>query len=173
MQGISEIIEVMKDAKAKSTSELFIKSHIRLSQTRQAAREEMQKATSEKIKAIISKMLGDSILSSQDIEYIRMWIVGDADGYTAMENDYESWLLEYDRLIQVLSSYSNKSCSSEELLKLQGILEDALRLAADIGNYLEKKERITKFETAISDQASLDKGVLRQILETKLSSSEL
>jgi hypothetical protein len=173
MQGISEIIEVMKDAKAKSTSELFIKSHIRLSQARQAAREEMQKVTSEKVKAIISKMLGDSILSSQDIECIRMWIVGDADGYMAMENDYQSWLLEYDRLTQVLSSYSNKSCSSEELLKLQGILEDALRLAADIGNYLEKKERITKFETAISDQASLDKGVLRQILETKLSSPEL
>jgi hypothetical protein len=102
-----------------------------------------------------------------------LWIVGDADAYTAMENDYQAWLAEYDRLIGVLASYQDKSLSAGEIMKLQGVLEDALRISADIGNYLEKKERIDKFHAAIGDQASLDRGVLRQILETKLNSPDL
>jgi hypothetical protein len=59
------------------------------------------------------------------------------------------------------------------LLELKGILEDAVRVAHDIANYLEKQERVERFDAITSDQASWtreDRQRLAGLLLGKLES---
>ncbi len=170
MKGISH---VMEKAKEEIFSGSFMKAAGVLSDSKLAVREELQGETAEKVRGIIAKLKGTEPLTSEDIAYIKLWIVGDAESYTKMENDFESWLSEFQRLKTVLSGYEERQLETSELFKLQGILEDAVRVASDIGNYLEKKERITKFEEAVKDPASLDRKILEHVLNMKLVSPEM
>jgi hypothetical protein len=81
---------------------------------------------------------GDQI-NSDEINLIKKWIIGDAIAYERMENNFQDWISEYERLLKCLIVYENKDCSSAELLEAYGILEDAERVCYDIANYLEKK----------------------------------
>jgi hypothetical protein len=102
---------------------------------------------------------------------MKLWIVGDAQGYLKVENNLDDWIKEFDRLKGVLTEYEAKeSLPLEELVDLQGILEDAVRVASDIGNFLEKKERIKAFEEATKDTQSLDREILVMLLKEKRSS---
>jgi hypothetical protein len=163
----------MGDAQSGLTSEVFMRSHGLLSDGRQGVRERIQEITAQRMRTIVNKLEGPDSLSGEDIACVKLWIVGDAESYTLMENNFQGWLNEFERLRGVLAAYANKNLSPEDLAKLQGILEDALRVSADIANFLEKKERIKKFNEAIQDSASLDREILKHILESKLKSSQM
>ena len=90
-----------------------------------------------------------------------------------MENNFQDWLQEFKRLETVLKEYDNKECSPNDLFKLHGILQDAIRISYDIANFLDNKERITKFEKAASDVSNIDTDVLVRILTAKLQSPDL
>ena len=87
------------------------------------------------------------------------------------KNNFQDWVREYERLETTLIRYADSECSMEDLFQLQGILDDATRVSYDIALFLESKERISKFESAVSD--GLDKAerdVLAKILTDKLRS---
>lgn len=163
----------MKNAQSNMTAEKFMLVAGLLSETKDAAREEAQNITSVKIKDTVQKLKRREPLSSEDIHYLRLWIIGDAESYTGMEESFQEWLAEFKRLEGILEECETKKLTLDDLFRVHGILEDALRIAADIGNYLEKKERIVKFETAIGDEKNLDREILVNILETKMKSPRL
>ncbi|MDD5194214.1 MAG: hypothetical protein PHQ96_00885 [Candidatus Omnitrophica bacterium] len=173
MDFLNNILKSMKKAQTSMSSEDFMLAAGMLSESKDEAREQAQNITSEKIKVALSKLKKNAVLSADDTHYLRLWIVGDAEGYTCMENSFQDWLLEFKQLVEVLSGYENKQLTLEDLFKVHGIIEDALRVSADIGNYLEKKERITKFEAAIIDEKNLDREILINILEAKIKSPRM
>ena len=163
------VTKVMANAKEAMSDDAFQKAASALSNAKKMVREEAQKKTSAEIEKIINKLQSNERMSTDEIGLIKAWIVGDAIGYTKMENNLQDWISEYDRLQNSLASYENKDCSSEELLKLHGILEDATRVSYDIANFLEKKDRIDKFESAAEDGLDKDeRDILVKILIGKL-----
>ena len=144
-----------------------------MSDSKAKTREKIQEITSKEIGVIINKLEADKELTHEDLGYIKLWIVGDAQSYAEMENSLEDWLKEIARLKSIVAGYENKDLSLDELMKLQGILEDAARVCADISNYLVKKERIERFQEAAADPASMDKEILKNILKSKLVSPNL
>jgi hypothetical protein len=112
-------------------------------------------------------------ISTEELELIKLWIVGDAESYTKMENNFQNWLQEFKRLETVLKEYDNIDCSLNDLFKLHGTLQDAIRISYDIANFLDNKERITKFEKAASNVSNLDTNLLVRILTAKLQSPDL
>ncbi len=96
---------------------------------------------------------------------MKLWIVGDARSYAKMENNFNDWVNEFKRLKTVLAEYEDKDLSKVQLLNIRGVFEDAARAAADIGNLLEKKERIKKFEEATKSPQGLDREILVDVLE--------
>lgn len=166
-----EVAKEMGHARRKMTDGAFQQAGSVLSLAKNSIREEIQTKTSATIKRIIKQLQSDERIAPQDISLIKAWIIGDAIGYTNTENDFEDWISEYKRLQHSLADYENKDCSSEELLTLLGLLEDATRITYDIANFLEKKERIQQFDTATRD--GLDKNerdILAQTLIRKLHS---
>lgn len=168
-----QITKAMGEAQEKMSDTAFQQAGSILDNNRSLVREKFQKDTSIQIKRIIEKLSEQQTISSDEINLIKLWIIGDADSYTKIENNFQDWLDEYDRLKKIIRNYENKDCSDEDLLKLHGILEDAIRVNYDIANFLEKKDRMQKFESAISD--GLDKEereAFIEVLSGKLSSSK-
>ena len=172
MSLLPGVSEMMKESLENIVSGDFQRASQLLSDGKAAVREKIQEETSGKMKGIISKLKNSTPLNSEELDCVRLWIVGDAEGYTQMENNFNDWLKEFKRLEGVLTGYENRTLTPDELFKLQGILEDAVRVSADIANYLEKKERIQRFEQATLDQASIDKDILMSMLQGKLVSPD-
>lgn len=169
---LEKISVVMENALTRMSEGSFQQAGSILSEYKNNIREELQKKTSSEIQKINEKLNNNSQLTIEDLEMIRVWIVGDADSYTKMENNFQDWLEEFKRLEKVLQNYENKECTKNDLFKLIGILEDAIRVNYDIANFLEKQERIRKFENATKDNIDLNREMLIKILESKLQSPD-
>ena len=173
MSVLKDISRIMRDVRSNMTAAEFGRAAAFLDNSKNNTRERIQKVSSSEINPIINKLEKNQPLTSEDLECIKLWIVGDAEGYTEMENNFNDWLKEFDRMIEVLSKYENKELSINELVKVSGLLEDALRNSLDIMNFLEKKERIERFNEATKDASSLDREVLVKFLRAKISSSKM
>ena len=172
MSFLNGISQAMSQAEESMTSGGFLRAAGVLSESKDAAREKIQSDTAQGIKSVVQKLKGGEPLSQEDIDLMKLWIVGDAQSYAKMENNFNDWLNEFRRLKTVLAEYEGKDLSKGQLLNIQGILEDATRVAADIGNLLEKKERIKKFEEATKSPQTLDREILVDVLEQKIKSPE-
>jgi len=136
-------------------------------------REQMQAETSEKISMIINNLKSDGEITESDLMLIRLWIVGDAASYVQMENDYQKWLEELNRLFAVIEELKGQALSLENMYKLQGTARDAIRVIGDIVFFKQQQERINKFENASKNLNSGNKLVLSKILKQKLESAEM
>jgi hypothetical protein len=58
-------------------------------------------------------------------------------------------------------------------LNLHAVLEDAVRVAAEIEGFLEKKERIARFEKTIQNLDQEDASFIVAILKGQLQSEEV
>ena len=168
-----DVTKKMANAREKMSEGAFQQAGSALSQAKNIVREEAQQKSSPEIKKILKKLQSGAHLSAEEIALIKAWIVGDAAEYTKMENNFQDWISEYERLQKTLAVYEDKNCSFEELLTLHGILEDATRVSYDIANFLENKERIRKFEAAVGDGIDEhERDVLVNILIGKLQSPD-
>jgi len=144
-----------------------------LSNAKSIVREAVQQKTTAEIKKIINKLRSKTSIANDEVALIKEWIIGDAIGYIKMENNFQDWITEYERLEKLLTTYENKDCSPEELFKLHGILEDANRVSYDIAHFLENQDRIKKFEAAVADGLDDDgRELLARTLSRKLESPE-
>jgi hypothetical protein len=143
-----------------------------LSNANSMIREELQQTTSTAMKTIINNLKSGKPISDADLELVKMWIIGDASAYIEMENNFNDWVEEFKRLKSVLARYEGKDCSLKDLYSLRGIMEDAIRVSYDIHNYLEKKERVDKFENATRDKNNMKSEVLVRVLEGSLESPD-
>jgi len=165
------VADVMAKAIETMSEGAFQSAGSALTDAKAFVRGEIQNRTSSEIEKIIQKLQSSEQISDEEIDLVKTWIVGDAMGYSKIENNFQDWISEYERLQTALASYDNKDCSSEDLLTLNGILEDAARISYDIANFLEKKESIRKFEAAVGDGLDKDeRDILVRVLLGKLRS---
>jgi len=135
-------------------------------------REQMQAEKSKKRSMMINKLKSDEEIPESDGMLIRLWIVGDAASYVQMENDYQKWLEELNRLFGVIEELKLQELSLEIIYKLQGTVRDAIRVIGDIVFFKQQQDRINKFENASKNLSSENKLVLAKILKQKLESEE-
>lgn len=164
---------IMGEAKASGTSDAYTRSATFLHAANEEIREEIQAATSGKIQAIIRKLESREKLDSEEKELVKTWIVGDAQSHVAVENNFNDWVEEFQRLQAAISRYENREISEMDWFGLHGMVQDAMRVAADIADFLEKKERIQRFEEASREIDEGGADVLLMMLTAKLGSPDL
>jgi hypothetical protein len=170
--ALSEIVESMAQALQAKADGAFRQAGRLLSEEKTALREQLQAQTAPAIAAVIRKLRAEQDISPAEIDLVRLWIIGDAEGYLSAENDFQHWLDEFARLRESLSRYLGRDLASDEIVALQGILEDAVRVSFDIANYLEKKERVENFDQTTRDPSRINKSVLATLLSRKLESDD-
>ena len=173
IEKLSEIISHKQTVDENTEEGYFNKVTAPLVSLGDYLREQMQAETSEKISKIINNLKSDEEITEADLMLIRLWIVGDAASYVQMENDYQKWLEELNRLFGVIEELKGQDLSLENMYKLQGTARDAIRVIGDIVFFKQKQERNNKFENASKNLNSGNKLVLAKILKQKLESEEM
>ncbi|MFP3943854.1 MAG: hypothetical protein ACLFWF_08175 [Alphaproteobacteria bacterium] len=151
--------------------ELNALSHA-LTNLEHSLREKMQEETRADMAKIINALERDGDLRPQDKELIRTWMVGDAESYLQVENNFGDWTAELNRLLDVIAAARGKTLSPAQMTELQASVRDALRTAADIRFYQEQNVRVKRFRDATADWSRDDKKILARMLRSKLDSHE-
>jgi hypothetical protein len=173
MQFFQGISRSMKSVAGSGASEDFSRVGSELVQLKAKVREEIQSTTAEEITKILKKLENAEPLSPPEKDLVALWVVGDAEGYTKMEDDFGEWQDEFRRLSGVLESYEGQTPSAQTLVEMHGVLEDAVRVTADISHFLEKKERVERFHSAINNLTPDDAKFLASMIKSMLNSPDM
>jgi len=130
-------------------------------------REVQQSLWASQAKAAIRSLERGEPLTEADREVIRAFIVSDAEGYLAHENNFADWQRELSRLMDDLSRRANQ-VDRNTIADLRGVLQDAIRLVPDIRNYLEERRRVEKFEAALDDPDKPSREMFARLLTEQL-----
>jgi hypothetical protein len=113
MQVLQGISQSMKSVSGSSSMDDFARVSSELVQTRDKVREELQAATADAVTKILKKLGSQELLTPEERNLVELWIVGDAEGYTKMENNFGEWQEEFRRLGGVLESYAGQASSPQ------------------------------------------------------------
>ena len=136
-------------------------------------REGIQEKTKGEMIQVIKQLENNADITSQELDLIRIWIVGDAHSYIKMENNYEEWIQEAQRLVEAVKSSSTKELTPQVMGELKSMARDATRTLGDITFYKENMERTKKFENSVKKLTADNKIFLAGMLKAKLQSEHV
>lgn len=151
----------------------FLKAEELLRNNRRVISEAIKGITSTELGVIMDKLSKDESLTVEEIDYLRLWIAGDAESYVNAENKFKDQLINYKQLKNGVAIYEDKDLSLDDLVKLQGLLDNLLRVSKDIYDFLKKKEKIDRFALATKNISDINKGELKDILVEQLNCPDL
>jgi hypothetical protein len=136
-------------------------------------REDYQRSVAGPIKRVIDKLDDGKELTKEEIDLVESFVAGDAEAYTRLENDFQAWVTELGRVVKVLGDMGTAGLQARALLDALGEVADAQRVLSDICNYLEEKDRVTRFRRAIAEGIDRTRAkALIDILKRQLESAE-
>ena len=74
--------------------------------------------------------------------------------------------------MDVIAAWESKTGSIQELVEVHGVLEDAIKLADAVAHYLEDRERVARFENAMTIMNAEDNKFIAGMLKSMLTSPE-
>ena len=172
MEYLKGVSQAMKQAQADNTSESYGYIATELVKSKNDIRKAIEQATAGEVAAIIGKLENNQPLNQVEKDMVKLWVVGDAEGYLKMENNFQDWLQEYRRLMDKIAGWEGKTGSIQELVEVHGVLEDAVKVADDVAHYLEDRERVARCETALSNLNAEDNKFIAGLLKSLLTSPE-
>ncbi|MBF0504916.1 MAG: hypothetical protein HQL14_07430 [Candidatus Omnitrophica bacterium] len=165
-----QINQSFNDAKKNSTEESYDALADIFSSWEVQLKKTIKDLSSEDIKKAIKDLESGTAISQEDLKSIRLWIVGDADYYTKRDDDYKVSVLELNKIIAQINQIKGSEVGIENAARLRAILEDGGRVISNIAFYLEKKERLQKFDSAFANLDDEDKQQLIHVLRSELVS---
>jgi DNA-binding FadR family transcriptional regulator len=170
MEYLKGMSQAMKQAQADNTSESYGYVATQLVQSKNAIRQAIEQATAEAIAAIIGKLENNQPLDEAEKQTVKLWVVGDAEGYVKMENNFQEWLAEYRRLLEIIAAGEGRTGSVQELVEMHGVLEDAIKVADAVAHFLEDRERVARCAKALSNLTAEDNKFIAGMLKSMLAS---
>jgi len=147
-----------------------------LTALRNHVRESLQANLREPISDIIRKLKRDEPISVGDLKTIEKWLVGDAQYYTEIENNFQDWKNECKRLITILNNYGSPTHVEDEvsMFKLNALLTDLEFTLHDVIRYVYSLNRVKSFRQSASssDISKEDKRALAELIERQLYSKD-
>jgi hypothetical protein len=129
----------------------------------------MRQLTRSRVEALIRKLGGSQPIAPEEVALMRAWLVGDADSYVKVENSVPDWQGELRRLVEEIGRRGSGSPDLAASLELGALLQDGIRVAWDLYNYLEQKERVHKFEEATAVLDGEERRILARLLKDRLA----
>ena len=124
------------------------------------------------IEGLVDKLKTDQPLTTDEIQLIEKWVIGDAEFYTRIENNLIDWVAECKRLFGVLKQYSFDGVENDEnqLLAIGALLTDLKFTLSDIIRYSKSMNTVDKFKqmTQGGTPNAETKLLLAQMIENKL-----
>jgi len=133
-------------------------------------REHIQEITKNEISQIIKKLESNTELSNHELDYIKLWMVGDAEYYVKLENNYNDWLEELKRLINEINKFETSQPDFNDSSNLRAMVLDAIRVLGDILFFIKQQERVKNFTESTKEINPQERDLLIQLLKGKIAS---
>ncbi len=172
IQIINKLNQDYENTTQQGTGEAYGRLSTIFEELGKYVRETIQEKTEGEIKKIINKLRSDQAILPEDIDLIRLWIIGDAENYTKMENNFDDWKTELKRLIGEINKLHVEDPDVYTLSKLSGLFRDGARVLADLFYFLEQKDRMENFIDSTQKIDQEERMILVRLLEQKLSSPD-
>jgi hypothetical protein len=170
MDYLKGVSQAMQQAQSDNTSESYGYVATELVGSKNDIRQAIEQATAGAVAAIIPKLENNQPLTDAEKLTVKLWVVGDAEGYVKMENNFQEWLQEYRRLMDAIAAWEGKTGSVQELVEVHGVLEDAIKVADAVAHYLEDRERVARCENALNNLNAEDNRFIAGLLKSMLAS---
>jgi hypothetical protein len=161
------------DSDRKGDAISYNKLAMIFSEANNQLREHIQDISREEIRKIIQRLEEGEKITTEELKLIRLWIVGDAEYYVEVENNFSDWLSELKRIVDEVNRINEAEPSLETASHLKAMLEDGKRVIYDIIFFLERKERIENFENATRELDKDERDLFIGLLRSKLTSEKL
>ena len=171
-QIISKLNEDYQATVQSGTGDMYSRLSTIFGELDQYLREYLQDLTGHDVKKVIKKLKASDPITANDLEFNRLWLVGDADYYVKYENNFNDWTKELKRLMDEINSCNVDNPDAATVAKLRSLFRDASRVVADIFYYAEQKDRIKKFNDSTQDIDSEERAIMVRLLEQKLKSKD-
>lgn len=153
----------------RRTPEAFETLEHRVNRLAVLVRETEQSLLRPAARAAIRALESGRPLSPEDERVLRVLVVGDAEQYLALENNFDDWTVELRRLIGEVTRLAQSS-DALALAGLRGLLRDAQRLVPAMRAYAEDKRRLELFQRAMSQLDDANRMLLIQLVREMLDS---
>ena len=174
MTQLDKIIEDIQNCHSgieqSSRADVYWKLSTVLQSLDNELREHIQALTEKEMLKVIDKLKSGAQLSEQELHYVKLWIVGDADYYVKYENNYQEWVNELERLVGVIAEFKNKDVDFQNASQLRAISLDAVRVIGDILFFVTQQQRIRNFSESNKSIDAGERQLLIDLLQGKMIS---
>lgn len=168
-QTIHDLKQAADTALAQESPEGFSNFEKFVNEVEAYVREVQQSMWADQAKHAIRALEKGEVLTGDDRDVIRTFLVSDAERYVYHENNFGDWKRELRRLMDDLVQRSN-TVDRDTIGDLRGVLKDGIRLVPDIRNYLEERQRVDKFQQALDTLDQQSTAMLIQLMKEQLKS---
>lgn len=134
------------------------------------AREAQQSMWAVEVRTAIRRLENNETLSEADLDVVRTFLISDAEQYLALENNFDEWVRELNRLIDDVSHRCSR-IDRHNIAELRGVLKDMSRLAPDIRNHLDEERRVLVFHNAVRSLDAAARKSLAHLLREQLETA--
>lgn len=174
LEIIDELKMSIQRAQKQGTATNYQLVQMKLSEMSGALREMHQAMTQKAMRVIIKKLDKNQPLTTEEIELVREWIIGDAESYVTIERNFNAWLSLFGRLTGELEEIYHEDISPQKVLELGGLTQIASKLIPSIIFYISEKDRVAAFDRAVSDGIdSYEAEAYKNMLLAKLESTDM
>jgi hypothetical protein len=149
-QAVSEKIKETLDSAARSfeteKSEGYQVLGEELEELEAVARRNFQ--DHEDYKSLVRKLENGASLTREDLNTLKLLMVGDADYYMKYDTDFDRCEGELKAIVEEIRKLQSDNLDIDGLMHLRVLCREACSVARPTAYYLEQKERVRKFEDA-------------------------
>lgn len=169
VETVDDLHTLMKSAISAGTPEGYETLEQHVNRFESALRELEQSQSKVEVEKAVKSLSSGRALSAGEQAVVREMIVGDAESYLRMENNFKDWQAELQRLQGEMARLA-RSPNPGAVRELRGVVKDAVRLMPNIRSHAEEKRRIGQFDAAFAQLDDGNRELLVQLLREKLSS---
>lgn len=175
-QRLKDVVnELNENLKSYNAEKLEVVS-VPLNDIRNEVREIIQENLRPRVEVLIQKLKHDESVTSQEMQLIEKWIIGDADYYTRIENNMIDWIAECKRLCTLLADSSSEGIEKDDtkLFAIGALLTDLKYTLTDVIRYSEAMNRVDRFKSTIGAGMlnTQTRRWLAELMEQQLASDE-
>jgi hypothetical protein len=122
-------------------------------------------------KSLVSKLENGAPLTPDDLNTLKLLMVGDADYYLKYDDDFARSESELKEIVEGIRKLQSGNLDVDGLMHLRVLCREACSVARPTAFYLEQKERVRKFEDATRDGIDRESGrILADIIRRLMTS---
>lgn len=124
-------------------------------------------------KSLLSKLENGNALTPDELNTLKLLMVGDAEYYMKYDDDFDRSESELKKIVEEIRKLQSSNLDLDGLMHLRVLCREACSVGRPAAFYLEQKERLHKFEEATRDGIDRDSGkFLANIVRSIVMSSD-